>query len=243
MPRLFWICLAGAAGTAARHLVALWSAQRLGAALPYGTLIVNVSGCFLIAVVMHVAMANAWPATLRVALTVGFLGGFTTYSSFNYETTRMLEEGATGAATTERAPHAGGRIRGRLDRPDGGAPADRTMTMRILDGEQALVRIFLGESDLWHHRPLARALLERLRAEGFAGATVIHGVAGFGASSVIHTANLIELSADLPVLIEVVDDQEHVDRLLPILDEMLTGGALVTIEPVRVLRYAHRAKP
>lgn len=115
--------------------------------------------------------------------------------------------------------------------------------MRILDGEQALVRIFLGESDLWHHRPLARALLERLRAEGFAGATVIHGVAGFGASSVIHTANLIELSADLPVLIEVVDDQEHVDRLLPILDEMLTGGALVTIEPVRVLRYAHRARP
>jgi hypothetical protein len=56
--------------------------------------------------------------------------------------------------------------------------------MRILDGEQALVRIFLGESDLWHHRPLARALLERLRAEGFAGATVIHGVAGFGASSI-----------------------------------------------------------
>jgi uncharacterized protein len=112
--------------------------------------------------------------------------------------------------------------------------------MRILDGEQSLVRIFLGESDLWQHRPLARALLERLRAEGFAGATIIHGVAGFGASSVIHTANLIELSADLPVLIEVVDDQAHIDRLLPILDEMLTGGALVTIERVRVLKYAHR---
>jgi PII-like signaling protein len=115
--------------------------------------------------------------------------------------------------------------------------------MRILDGEQSLVRIFLGESDLWQHRPLARALLERLRTEGFAGATVIHGVAGFGASSVIHTANLIELSADLPVLIEVVDDQAHIDRLLPILDEMLTGGALVTIERVRVLKYAHRPKP
>jgi uncharacterized protein len=110
--------------------------------------------------------------------------------------------------------------------------------MRVLDGEQSLVRIFLGESDRWHHRPLARALLERLRAEGFAGATVIHGVAGFGASSIIHTANLIELSADLPVLIEVVDDQEHIDRLLPILDEMLRGGALVTIERVRVLKYA-----
>ena len=111
--------------------------------------------------------------------------------------------------------------------------------MRILDGEQSLVRIFLGESDVWHHRPLARARLERLRAEGFAGATVIHGVAGFGASSVIHTASLIELSADLPVLIEVVDDEAHINRLLAILDEMLTGGALVTIERVRVLKYAH----
>jgi PII-like signaling protein len=114
--------------------------------------------------------------------------------------------------------------------------------MRILDGEQSLVRIFVGESDVWQHRPLARALLERLHAEGFAGATVIHGVAGFGASSVIHTANLIELSADLPVLIEVVDDAAHVEKLLPILDEMLGGGALVTIERVRVVKYGHGSK-
>jgi hypothetical protein len=110
--------------------------------------------------------------------------------------------------------------------------------MRVLDGDQFLVRIFLGESDKWHHTPLARAILERLRAGGFAGATVVHGVAGFGPNSVIHTASLIELSADLPVVIEVVDDQAHVDRLLPILDEMITGGALVTVEQVRVLRYA-----
>ena len=110
--------------------------------------------------------------------------------------------------------------------------------MRVLDGDQFLVSIFLGESDKWHHTPLARAILERLRAEGFAGATIVHGVAGFGASSVIHTASLVELSTDLPVLIEVVDDQAHVDRLLPILDEMITGGALVTVERVRVLRYA-----
>lgn len=109
--------------------------------------------------------------------------------------------------------------------------------MRVLDGDQFLVRIFLGESDKWHHTPLARALLERLRAEGFAGATVVNGVAGFGANSVIHTASLIELSADLPVVIEVVDDQAHVDRLIPILDQMITGGALVTVERVRVLRY------
>ena len=114
--------------------------------------------------------------------------------------------------------------------------------MRILDGVQSLVRIFLGESDRWRHRPLARALLERLRGEGFAGATVIHGVAGFGASSVIHTTSLVELSSDLPVLIEIVDNDEHVERLLPILDEMLSGGALVTVERVRVLKYAAAPK-
>jgi PII-like signaling protein len=89
-------------------------------------------------------------------------------------------------------------------------------------------------------------LLERLRREGFAGATVIHGMAGFGANSVIHTASLVELSSDLPVLIEVVDDQAHVDKLLPILDEMVNGGALVTVERVRVVKYAagvNRNKP
>ena len=107
--------------------------------------------------------------------------------------------------------------------------------MRVLDGSQFLVRIFLGESDRFHHTPLSRALLERLRREGFAGDTVFHGTAGFGASSVIHTVSLVELSAGLPVLIEVVDDEAHVDKLLPILDEMLTGGALVTLERVRVL--------
>ena len=109
--------------------------------------------------------------------------------------------------------------------------------MRILDGEQTLVRIFLGEADKWHHVPLHRALLERLRQEGFAGATVTHGIAGFGARSVIHTAHLVDLSSDLPVVIEVVEDAEHVAKLTAILDEMLQGG-LVTIEKVRVLRYA-----
>lgn len=114
--------------------------------------------------------------------------------------------------------------------------------MRVLDGDQFLVRIFLGESDRWGHLPLSRALLERLRREGFAGATVIHATGGFGASSVIHTSSLVELSSDLPILIEVVDDEEHVARLLPILDEMVTGGALVTVERVRVVRYAAAAR-
>ncbi len=109
--------------------------------------------------------------------------------------------------------------------------------MRVLDGERMLVRVFVGDSDKWHGVPLWRALLDRLRAEGFAGATVVHGVAGFGARSVVHTASLVELSADLPVVIEVVEDEAHVDRLTAILDEMMQDG-LVTVEKVRVVRYA-----
>ena len=113
--------------------------------------------------------------------------------------------------------------------------------MRALSGEQVMVRIFFGESDRWKHRPLEIALLERLRAEGFAGATVFRGVSGFGANSVIHTTHLLELSTDLPVVIEVVDSEDHIERLLPILDEMLDDG-LVTMEKVRVLRYKAAAR-
>jgi fluoride exporter len=98
MERFLWICLAGAAGTGARYLIALWAAQRLGSAFPYGTLIVNLFGCFAIAAVMHVALALSWSPTVRSAITIGFIGGLTTYSSFNYETTRLLEEGALGSA-------------------------------------------------------------------------------------------------------------------------------------------------
>jgi len=116
------------------------------------------------------------------------------------------------------------------------------MGMRVLEGERILVRIFLGENDRWHGRPLYLALLERLRQEGAAGATVLRGIAGFGARSVVHTTHLLELSEDLPILVEFVDTQEQVDRLLPILDEMVSEG-LVTMEKVRVLKYAPGARP
>ena len=111
--------------------------------------------------------------------------------------------------------------------------------MRVLTGEQVLVRVFIGESDKWHHGSLATALLERLRKERFAGATVFHAVAGFGAHSVLHTAKILRLSEDLPVVIEIVDSEERMGRLTEILDEMVSEG-LVTMEKVRVLKYAAR---
>jgi PII-like signaling protein len=106
--------------------------------------------------------------------------------------------------------------------------------MSPLDDERLLVRIYFGESDRWSHRSLEIALLERLRAEGFAGATVLRGTAGFGAKSVIHTAQILRLSQDLPVVVEVVDTEERVEaKLRAIVDEMVREG-LVTVERVRV---------
>jgi uncharacterized protein len=114
--------------------------------------------------------------------------------------------------------------------------------MRVLDGEQVLVRIFIGESDRWHHQPLYVALLERLRKEGIAGATVLRGMAGFGARSVLHTTRILRMSEDLPIVVEIVDTAAHIDAVTPILDEMVPEG-LITVEKVRVLKYAPGNRP
>jgi CBS domain-containing protein len=102
------------------------------------------------------------------------------------------------------------------------------------------VRIYTGETAQWERRPLFLALLEFLRAEGAAGATVLRGVAGFGANSRIHTATILRLSEDLPIVVEWVDAPERVDRLLPRICEMVADG-LVTVEDVSVAKYSHRA--
>lgn len=106
-------------------------------------------------------------------------------------------------------------------------------------GEQVLLRIFVGESDKFRHIPLYEALVELFRKEGLAGATVLRGVAGFGAHSMYHTDRLLRLSADLPVVIEVVDQKERVEAVLPRVEEMMDGG-MITLEPVHVWRYAKK---
>ena len=109
-----------------------------------------------------------------------------------------------------------------------------------IEGEGQLVRVFIGEADRWHGKPLFQAIVERMRKEGLAGTTVIKGIEGFGAASRLHTTRILQLSTDLPVVIEVVDSQERIDRILPILDEMV-GDGLVTLEKVHIITY--RGKP
>ena len=95
MSRFLWICAAGALGTGARYLISGWALAVLGAGFPYGTLAVNVLGSFLIGLVMQVGLATPLLSpTLRMTLTTGFIGGFTTYSTFNYETIRLVQDGA-----------------------------------------------------------------------------------------------------------------------------------------------------
>ncbi len=103
-------------------------------------------------------------------------------------------------------------------------------------GERTLMRIFIGESDKYQGKPLYAALLERLRSKGLAGATVLRGVAGFGASSVVHTDKVLRLSLDLPLIIEVVETEEAIQAILPDLNEMI-GGGLITLERARVILY------
>jgi PII-like signaling protein len=104
-----------------------------------------------------------------------------------------------------------------------------------------LLRIFIGESDTFHGKPLYEAIVQKARELGMAGATVFRGVEGFGKTSIVHKARLLELSTDLPIVIEIVDRQDRMDAFLPHLDTLITGG-LATLEPVKVLVYRHDPK-
>ncbi|MBI2824010.1 MAG: DUF190 domain-containing protein [Planctomycetia bacterium] len=99
-----------------------------------------------------------------------------------------------------------------------------------------LLRVFIGESDRWHSRPLYEAIVMKARELHLAGATVLRGPMGFGAHSRLHTAKILRLSEDLPMVIEIVDAKEKIDELLPHIDEMVTEG-LVTLERVQVVKY------
>lgn len=107
-----------------------------------------------------------------------------------------------------------------------------------LPTEAELVRIFIGESDKYHSRPLYEVIVETARKNGLAGATVLRGIMGFGAHSRMHTAKILRLSEDLPIVIEIVDKPQRIAEFLPIIDPMIQEG-LITLEKVQVFAYRH----
>jgi PII-like signaling protein len=107
--------------------------------------------------------------------------------------------------------------------------------------EGQLLRIFIGESDKWEGKPLYEALVLKAREMGLAGATMLRGLMGYGAASRVHTAKILRLSEDLPVIVEIVDSQEKIASFLPVIDEMIQEG-LVTLERVQVILYRHNTR-
>jgi len=105
-----------------------------------------------------------------------------------------------------------------------------------IPNDAVLLRIFIGESDKWQHKPLYEAIVLKAREMHLAGATVLRGQMGFGKTSHLHTTKILRLSLDLPLVIEIVDSEEKINTFLPALDEMM-GGGLVTLEKVKVLHY------
>jgi uncharacterized protein len=116
------------------------------------------------------------------------------------------------------------------------------MTSERFEGDRTLMRIYIGESDKFEGKPLHSAIVRLLREEKFYGVTVLRGIGGYGASSIYHTDKLLRLSQDLPVVIEVVEYSERIERIIPRLDEMIEGG-LITLEKVHVILHRSARQP
>jgi len=107
-----------------------------------------------------------------------------------------------------------------------------------IEGTGKLVRIYIGNSDQWHGQALYHAIVQRAKTEGLAGVTVMQGIEGFGANSRVHRASVLDISTDLPVVLELVDAAERIDRFLPLLNEMVAEG-LIVVQSVEIIKYVH----
>lgn len=111
--------------------------------------------------------------------------------------------------------------------------------MPKITGSAKRLRIYIGETDRWHGQPLYHAIVAKAKELDLAGASVFRGLEGYGANSRIHTARILDLSSDLPVLVEIVDSEEYIARLLPYLDQMVQEG-MVTVDDVEVVKYGRK---
>jgi uncharacterized protein len=193
----------------------------------------------------------AWALAERVPVVVEFvdaprtIGRFlATVAEIVPEGLATLERGHVLLYRSDRGPPAGppGPLAVPGPVPDlSTLPSPEEFPAMQLSEDGQLLRVFIGESDVWEAQPLYRAIVLKARELGLAGATVLRGAMGFGANSRVHTTKLLELSTDLPILVEIVDSAAKVAALLPFLDAAVAEG-LITIEAVRVLKYRHSQK-
>jgi PII-like signaling protein len=192
--------------------------------------------------------SSAWSLVEHVPVIVEFVDGPQAIGQFLTVVAEVVEE---GLATLERAhvlvyrhsQKAAEQARRHLAVPGpvtplSTLPSPEEFPVMSLSETGQLLRVFIGEADVWHGEPLYRAIVLKARELGLAGATVLRGPMGFGANSRVHTTRLLELSTDLPIVIEMVDTADKIQGLLPFLDEAVAEG-LITIEDVRVLKYRH----
>lgn len=107
-----------------------------------------------------------------------------------------------------------------------------------IEGKGKLLKIFIGESDKWHHEALYHAIIRKIKENGLAGATTVRGIEGFGANSRIHTNSIEVFSHDLPIVIEVIDKEERINEILKVIEPMITEGIIVIMHDVEIIKYA-----
>ncbi len=238
-------------GSVLRWLVSLAAPLLLGANFPWGTLIENVSGSFAIGLIAGLTGPDGrlfvGPLTRQFLMT-GLCGGYTTFSMFSFEMLGFLHAAEWGLAalyvsvsilTWMGAVWAGDALARRHNRLDPNVRArglSKEKDMQIPKDAQ-LLRIYLGESKQYQGKPLHEAIVLKAREMHIAGATVLRGGLGFGHSSRLHTAKILRLSDDLPLVIEIVDSQDKITALLKEVSPMMAARGLVTLEKVQVLQY------
>jgi PII-like signaling protein len=194
--------------------------------------------------------SSAWSLVEHVPVVVEMVDSAQAIGRFLATVAEVVHEGVAtlerarvllyrhGHGETGRGPIAS-RVPGRV--PDlSTVPSPEEFPAMQLSEDGQLLRIFIGESDSWEGTPLYRAIVLKAKELGLAGATVLRGPMGFGANSRLHTTRVLELSTDLPIIVEIVDTAAKVEGLLPFLDQVVHEG-MITIEAVRVLRYRHNA--